>query len=1030
MISRRGLLALTGVGAVAAALEVRGLLDKTFTPALADEVTDAPGRGLFGGLTTMDQTVLKDVPNDLGYARLVASDGEAHVVRNDLAFFRHPTRALGAFVQITDMQICDDQSPARVEFTDRYANLPNSDGYDTDSAYRPQEMLSTHIAEAMVRAIRHAGVAPMTGLPFAFTIATGDMVDNVQYNEVRWYIDLLDGQQIIRADSGQIGVEQSVSYRIGGVGRTGFHDLAYWYPEAAVSEGNPFSDDYQRFAGLPVVPGLLAAARRPYTSTGLGMPWYAAMGNHDGEIQGNYPVHPSEILGTDFHVFFRGLPDISDLATGGNKAIGSGVRLEAHPDGSVDKVNNLHDVLDSLFFTAVAADHKRVLLARGKELVGVPVRQDAFASEHFNTAGTPVGHGFVNVDNTLYRTYYTIPSGAEELIQYITLDTVCYDGGANGRVPADQYNWLESQLRANSSQYIDTHGNTVIQHGVKDKLFVLFAHHTIATINNGDTDIVDVGDVDFHYSRGVENLLLRYPNVILMVAGHTHRNVIVPHLRGSQTVHGNTVPGTGGFWEISTASHIDWPSQSRILELAVGAGVISIFTTMLDIAAPLSYGGDLSSPVTLAALARELAANDPTERPLGRRGGATAVHRNTQLLVPVPFTIDAPDNWGSSLALGLDGSNRLDLWGTNPSDLIFHRSQPTAGSDTWAGWTQFSGQLRTVAIGTNLDGRLEVVGVNAAGVVFHNYQLAVGGWSGWTVIGSTTTDPRAITVGRNADGRLQVFVATAHWDVWHASQTAANAGTWTDWTPGFGLSGLPMVRLAAETDTDGRLDLFGVTLFGEVWHRTRATTGTWTNWTSLGTRTLFQAVAIAATRNADGRLQLYIVDNDRRIYLSSQASPGSDTWTSWTQFDGGRTRMTQVTAQRDRNGTIQVFGVDHVGHIWNRRQTAPNATSYTAWIQVGGTLRPDIPVPVAAAVTPAPVTMPNVIGESEDAATRLLTGLGLVVGPSSKVFDCTDPGSVANQNPAPGTVVARGSTVTLGVHQATKADGKPCTVDR
>jgi hypothetical protein len=61
--------------------------------------------------------------------------------------------------------------------------------------------------------------------------------------------------------------------------------------------------------------------------------------------------------------------------------------------------------------------------------------------------------------------------------------------------------------------------------------------------------------------------------------------------------------------------------QSRIFELAAGKGIISIFTTMVDIAAPVDHVGDLGSPVALASLARELAANDPTER----QGGAESI---------------------------------------------------------------------------------------------------------------------------------------------------------------------------------------------------------------------------------------------------------------------------------------------------------------------------------------------------------------------------------------------------------------------
>ena len=46
--------------------------------------------------------------------------------------------------------------------------------------------------------------------------------------------------------------------------------------------------------------------------------------------------------------------------------------------------------------------------------------------------------------------------------------------------------------------------------------------------------------------------------VLAYVAGHEHRNRI--------EAHGLT--GGGGFWEIVTASHLDWPQQARVIELA------------------------------------------------------------------------------------------------------------------------------------------------------------------------------------------------------------------------------------------------------------------------------------------------------------------------------------------------------------------------------------------------------------------------------------------------------------------------------
>ena len=124
----------------------------------------------------------------------------------------------------------------------------------------------------------------------------------------------------------------------------------------------------------------------------------------------------------------------------------------------------------------------------------------------------------------------------------------------------------------------------------------------------------------------VEALLLRYPNVVLWVNGHTHRNQVIPHAR----------PSGGGFWEVNTAAHIDFPQQSRIVEIADNRdGTLSVFATILDSAGPASYGGRLADPVHLASLSRELAGNDWQERAEHRRG--EAADRNVELLVPAPF---------------------------------------------------------------------------------------------------------------------------------------------------------------------------------------------------------------------------------------------------------------------------------------------------------------------------------------------------------------------------------------------------------
>ena len=92
----------------------------------------------------------------------------------------------------------------------------------------------------------------------------------------------------------------------------------------------------------------------------------------------------------------------------------------------------------------------------------------------------------------------------------------------------------------------------------------------------------------------------------------------------------------GGFWEINTAAHIDWPQQSRIVEVADNLDdTLSVFCTIVDHSGPIARGGRLTETATLASLSRELAANDVSNRTDARRGDLS--DRNVELLLPDPL---------------------------------------------------------------------------------------------------------------------------------------------------------------------------------------------------------------------------------------------------------------------------------------------------------------------------------------------------------------------------------------------------------
>jgi 3',5'-cyclic AMP phosphodiesterase CpdA len=225
---------------------------------------------------SQSQKIIRGEANEQGWVNLEVIEGEALMGQAPSA----DAQPLLSIIHISDLHICDAQSPARVELMDRFADPhhPMSEMVPFVGAYRAQEILTTQTLEAMVRTVNSIQHGLHSKRPIDFVVATGDVTDNAQGNELDWYFTLMEGGRV-HPDSGSFDLWEGVAQR-----DPQKYDRSYWNPEGT-PEG--CEDDFPRaLYGFPMVPGLTDAIRKPFDATGLVHKWFATHGNHDALLQG------------------------------------------------------------------------------------------------------------------------------------------------------------------------------------------------------------------------------------------------------------------------------------------------------------------------------------------------------------------------------------------------------------------------------------------------------------------------------------------------------------------------------------------------------------------------------------------------------------------------------------------------------------------------------------------------------------------------------------------------------------------------
>lgn len=550
---------------------------------------------------------------------LECGPGESIVVRRELAEPRpdrvRTRRPIVAVLTLADFQLPDEESPLRGEFLDKcFEENPARSGF------RPQETVLAHMVNSHIRAANRiiATGSPVLGAPIDSTFLLGDLAENQHANEVAWVLALMNGGTV-DTDTGTDGYDG-----VQGNDPAGRGDLVS--PVAQVPILDLANEAF-------LAPGLRSA-------DGRAAPWFAVMGNHDTKVQGTVPDD---------------MPGWRSFAR--SYALGSLKFQDLAPDRqqeacavATQRPADLPAFLQDLF-TDAAADPASAGTVRivPPDAGRVLLNKEEWIAAFARAPGEPAGHGFapgrrcpdVYDDPYATRACYSV---VRQGVHFVVLDGNPAEGLDGGNIDAAQMAWLEAQLRASSRAYFRPDGARVANPGATDRPIVILSHHPLRRFDNTG---MPPGTSSHHTADELSALLLRFPNVIAHLAGHSHENEIRPH-RNAQL--------RTAYWEVNTAAIADWPNQSRAIEIADNRdGTLSILTTVFDGAVEpdartISWAGADPTDETaaglprdvnedwLAALGWETAFHDPQQSSAAARAVAQGERndRNAELVLPAP----------------------------------------------------------------------------------------------------------------------------------------------------------------------------------------------------------------------------------------------------------------------------------------------------------------------------------------------------------------------------------------------------------
>ena len=358
------------------------------------------------------------------------------------------------FFTISDIHITDKEAPNQLIYLQRlHPKLPVG-----ASLYSGIMLYTTHVLDA---AIQTANALHKQN-PIDFGLSLGDTCNTAQFNETRWYIDVIDGKVITPSSGAHLGagtIEYQKSYKAAGLDKA--------------------------------------------------IPWYQTLGNHDHFWMGSMPVDYS--LRKDLRQSYT-TDDV--FATGDvlkdSRKINSRDYYMGVLDGSTPYGDIIHAGPVGNFTSPpkVAADPDRRSLLRTE-----------WMQEFFKTSSTPAGHGFNQADAQKGFACYSFVPKSNLPLKVIVLDNTqkekddSVDIHGHGFLDAARWAWLKKELADG-----DAAGQLMI-------IAAHIPIDVEVTAPNSEmgwwTDPQNAVTLPELIAE-----LYRHPNLILWLAGHRHFNTV------------------------------------------------------------------------------------------------------------------------------------------------------------------------------------------------------------------------------------------------------------------------------------------------------------------------------------------------------------------------------------------------------------------------------------------------------------------------------------------------------------------------